>query len=336
MRALGALVLILVGLMTSSASAHQQQRRPVIVITDAGYFSDDSVAILALLQSGQFDVRGIVTTAGNVSAEQSHAALTRLLAETGHADVTLIEGPSMHAHAERWRYYVEHERPTWRRRAYVGAFADLTRAPARQSNQREQGAAAFLVEQARALEGGLTIILLGPATVLAQALSLDPAFGAHIAEVIAMGGAFNVRGNVTEAAEFNIWFDPEALEVVLRAGMRMTIVPLDATGAVRYAKLAPEAGEGASLGFLRAFLASRSGDRRRLAMWDEVVAAMLIEPDLVRSSYQADASVVLDRSADYGRTRADRNGAGSVRVITAVDAKRVEAVLRRTLAGSRG
>lgn len=330
MRALCALVWLVLGIMTSSAAATETSGvRPIVIVTDAGYFSDDSIAILALIQSGRFDVRALITTAGNVTARESRLALERLLREAGRSDIPIVEGPSMAVHAARWRHYSEHERPSWPRSAYVGAFNTRT-APAPHNSDADARAAAFLMEQAAASRGELTIVLLGPATVLAQALAREGAL--PVAGVIAMGGAFDVAGNVTRAAEFNIWFDPEAMEAVLRAGLPFTFVPLDATSAVQYAKLS--GGEPASVGLrhLRSFLDGRGGESRRLPMWDEVVAAMMLDPSLVTQSYRAEVSVDVGRAEHYGRTSSERTEDGAVLIVSDVDAKRVEAVLRATLA----
>ncbi len=318
--------------MTSSAASTQTgAARPIVIVTDAGYFSDDSIAILALVQSGRFDVRALITTAGNVTAHESRVALERLLREAGRSDIPIIEGPSMAVHAARWRHYSEHERPSWRRSAYVGAFNTRTAPVAAHDADADHRAAAFLLEQAAASRGELTIVLLGPATVLAQALARDGAL--PVAGVIAMGGAFDVAGNVTPAAEFNIWFDPEAMEAVLRAGLPFTFVPLDATSAVQYAKLSSGEPASAGLRHLQSFLDGRGGEGRRLPMWDEVVAVMMLDPGLVTESYDAEVSVDTGRAENYGRTTARRTEDGGVRIVSGIDAKRVEAVLRETLAG---
>jgi purine nucleosidase len=74
---------------------------------------------------------------------------------------------------------------------------------------------------------GLTIIAIGPLTNLAAALVADPALAGRLAQVVVMGGAFEVPGNVTPAAEFNFFMDPEAAQIVLESGVRPVLVGLD-------------------------------------------------------------------------------------------------------------
>jgi purine nucleosidase len=90
-------------------------------------------------------------------------------------------------------------------------------------------AAETVVALARAHAERLTLIALGPLTNLALALRLDADALRRIGRVVMMGGAVDVRGNVTPDAEFNIYVDPDAAREVFDAGLRVDVVPLDAT-----------------------------------------------------------------------------------------------------------
>jgi purine nucleosidase len=77
--------------------------------------------------------------------------------------------------------------------------------------------------------GSVTLCTLGPLTNVAMALVKEPAIASGIAEIVMMGGAYFEVGNITPAAEFNIYVDPEAADIVLRAGVPVTMLPLDVT-----------------------------------------------------------------------------------------------------------
>ncbi|HKX01326.1 MAG TPA: nucleoside hydrolase, partial [Methylomirabilota bacterium] len=94
-------------------------------------------------------------------------------------------------------------------------------------------AAETLVALARAHAGRLTLIALGPMTNLALALRLDAEALGSVGRVVWMGGAVDVRGNVTPDAEFNAYVDPDAAREVFEAGLSVDVVPLDATRQTR-------------------------------------------------------------------------------------------------------
>jgi len=88
----------------------------------------------------------------------------------------------------------------------------------------------FIIETIRdAAQGEITICALGPLTNVAMALHRAPDIAPKIAEIILMGGACFAGGNITPAAEFNIYVDPEAADIVMRSGVPITMLPLDVT-----------------------------------------------------------------------------------------------------------
>src|SRR5262249_34229829 len=91
----------------------------------------------------------------------------------------------------------------------------------------------FLVDTLTAAEpGSITLCTLGPLTNVATALVKSPRVARGIREIVMMGGGYFEVGNITPAAEFNIYVDPEAADVVLRSGVKITMVPLDVTHGV--------------------------------------------------------------------------------------------------------
>jgi purine nucleosidase len=93
----------------------------------------------------------------------------------------------------------------------------------------ERSAAQFIIDTVRADPGNVTLVAVGRMTNLALALKADPEIAALVREVVIMGGAFDVNGNVTPAAEANIHGDPEAADVVFTAPWKVTIIGLDVT-----------------------------------------------------------------------------------------------------------
>jgi inosine-uridine nucleoside N-ribohydrolase len=90
-------------------------------------------------------------------------------------------------------------------------------------------AAAFIAERLRESTEPVTMVALGPLTNVAVALTATPDVRDHLARLVVMGGAIRSEGNVTPAAEFNVYADPEAAQIVLRSGVPITLVPLDVT-----------------------------------------------------------------------------------------------------------
>ena len=329
--------------VTPMPNAPSQERRPVIIISDPTDYADDNIAILMLLRSRQIDIRGIITTAGNVCAQRGAIEASRLLRGAGAASIPVVPGFPLAWHQDRRTFYENVERPSWNRRAYVGAFAEgqscdaVGETSASTEPEGTTEAADFLIAQARASENGLTIILIGPATILAEAMRREPELAGLIHRVHAMGGAMTVAGNVTAHAEFNVWFDPEAMEAVLASRVPMTLVPLDTTAAVTYDSL-PRPTEQASdfvATHLAAYLERKGLKGTPVGMWDEVVAAIVIDPTLVETTEALYLSVLTAKDHQYGRTVSSPvavDGASRpVEVVTKVRADGVRELLARLL-----
>ncbi len=101
--------------------------------------------------------------------------------------------------------------------------------PASNLQPIDEDAATMLVRLAHEYDGELTVLAVGPLANLAHALERDPGIATRVREVIVMGGAVYVPGNVGPVAEANIWHDPEAARAVVEAGWPLTLVPLDVT-----------------------------------------------------------------------------------------------------------
>lgn len=184
--------------------------RPVLIDTDTA--SDDAVALIMALRSPEVDVRAITVVAGNVSLEQG-SRNARYTVELCGCEVPVHEGAERPLLREPHTAHWFHGQDGLSDRGYP--------APNRAAASRD--ATAAIVEAAHATEG-LTIVTLGPLTNLALALRADPSIAQRVQRCVVMGGAANVVGNVTPAAEYNIWCDPEAAREVIRSGMNIELV----------------------------------------------------------------------------------------------------------------
>lgn len=192
--------------------------RTLLIDTDPG--QDDALAILlALAFPDRLDLRAITAVAGNVPVAQTTANAIRVCDLAGRPDIAVYQG------ADRPLIFAL-ETAEFVCGPDGLAGADLP-APARAANPGH--AVQALIDIARACPpGGLTVCALGPLTNLALALRLAPDIAGHIDRIVVMGGARDL-GNMTPAAEFNFHVDPHAADIVLGAGVPVTLFGLHVT-----------------------------------------------------------------------------------------------------------
>jgi inosine-uridine nucleoside N-ribohydrolase len=182
----------------------------ILIDCDPGH--DDAIAILLALASPEVELAGVATVSGNQTLEKTTANAIRVLELAGRGDVPVAAGA---------------DRPLVRERfvaAYVHGESGLDGPVLEPPEARpvQQHAAAFLAERV----AGATLIPTGPLTNVALMLALHPE--ARPDRIVLMGGAI-AEGNVTPAAEFNIWADPEAARRVFESGIEITMIGLDVT-----------------------------------------------------------------------------------------------------------
>lgn len=186
--------------------------RPFLIDTDAG--SDDAVAVVMALRQHDVDVRAITTVAGNVPLGQA-LQNARYFVELCAADVPVYAG----ADRPLLREYVSAD---WFHGADgLGDWGD--RYVPRRARAAAGHAVDPIIDLARATDD-LTIVTLGPLTNLALALRKAPDIAERVDRCVIMGGAACTYGNVTPAAEYNIWCDPEAAQIVFRSGLAIEMV----------------------------------------------------------------------------------------------------------------
>jgi purine nucleosidase len=193
--------------------------RKIIIDTDPG--QDDAVAILLALASPQeLDVLGVVAVAGNVGLHHNANNARKIVELSGRTGVPVYAGcarpmrrtlvTAEHVHGDTGLNGPDLPEPTIPLQAQHGVD--------------------YLIETLMNAEPGtITLCTLGPLTNIGMALVKEPRIAERIAEIVMMGGAYFEVGNITPAAEFNIFVDPEAADVVLRCGAPITMLPLDVT-----------------------------------------------------------------------------------------------------------
>ncbi|WP_404863020.1 nucleoside hydrolase [Georhizobium sp. MAB10] len=209
---------------------HSGTTRKIIIDTDPG--QDDAAAILLALASPELDVLGITAVAGNVPLDWTTRNALIICELAGRADVPVYAGA--HAPLKRPLVTAEHVH------GKTGLDGPLLDEPV--GELQDEGAVDFIIRTLLAEETGtVTLCALGPLTNLALALQKAPEIAGRIAEIVLMGGGFFEGGNITPAAEFNIYVDPEAADVVFRAGVPIVMMPLDVTHKVLTTRARTEA-----------------------------------------------------------------------------------------------
>ncbi len=185
--------------------------KPLFLI-DTDTASDDAVALIMALRSPQVRVLAITTVAGNDAVQQSTRNALYTVELCG-ADVPVFMGAEKPLNRA-------HESAHW----FHGrdGLGDHGYPPPRKAPEKQHAAEAIVA----AIESnpGLVLVTLGPLTNVALALHRNPAIAAKVGRCVIMGGAPCCEGNVTPAAEYNIWCDPEAARIVLRSGLPVELV----------------------------------------------------------------------------------------------------------------
>ena len=190
----------------------------IIIDTDPG--QDDALAILLALASPEIEVIGICAVAGNVPLALTEVNARKICELAGKADTKVYAG----AVRPMLRNLVTAE--------YVHGKTGLDGPvlPDPTMPLQKQHAVDFIVETLMTRPAGtVTHCVLGPMTNIALALIKEPRIASRIKRIVAMGGGFFEGGNITPAAEFNIYVDPQAARVVFECGAPITLVPLDCT-----------------------------------------------------------------------------------------------------------
>ena len=265
----------------------------ILIDCDPGH--DDAIALLLALASPEVEVVGVTTVAGNQTLEKTTANAIRVLDLVGRDDVPVAAG----ANAPLLR------------EPFVAAYVhgetglDGPDLPPPQREPVEQHAVDFLAEQVT----GTTLVPIGPLTNVALLLARYPE--ARPDRIVLMGGAIGL-GNVTPAAEFNIWADPEAAARVLASGIDLTLVPLEVTHQALLMdgdaeRLRASGRTGRMVAELYDFFHRFHADTYGFGgspIHDAVAVAHVFRPDLVETKH-CQVAIECDSELNRGRTVVD-------------------------------
>lgn len=292
-------------------------RTRVIIDTDPGIGMpgsdiDDGLAIAYAVRSPRLEVMALTTVVGNVDVGNGVTNAVRLLRRLGRSDIPVVQGAirplvrDMDSVRSAFRRFIEEEEPRDEEPA-LPPTVSMT-------------AAQYLVEQVRKDPGVLTVVGIGPATNLALAVGLDPAFASNVAEIVLMAGsATTYAENVTPVGDFNAFVDPEALAVVLGSGAKVRMVGLDQTARTRFtledAKKLRSSRETCNMwladcaerwiGLLARVFPNRPEHREGCFLHDPLVLASVVEPGIC-SWADAYVEVALGETLTRGLVVADR------------------------------
>ncbi len=311
-------------------------RMPCIIDTDVAI--DDWMAMLFLLGRPQVDVQAITVAAtGEAHARPGVRTVQGLLALVGNRDAAVAVGrstPLLLALVGNRDAAVAVGRSTPLRGQQAFPLAlrwamDVRlflRLPRPLQPAAQQSAAALLAEQITEAPQPMTIVALGPLTNLAEALLAQPALAGRIARIVIMGGAWRVSGNIETLspridnphAEWNIFCDPYAADVVLRCGAPITLVPVDATDQVP----------------LTEELVQRLAAGPTFYLWDPLAAAVAVQPEIVTCE-QRRVAVMQEPGRELGRVVEDAER-GVVDIAVQVDRPAFERAFVACLTGAWG
>jgi inosine-uridine nucleoside N-ribohydrolase len=266
---------------------------PVIIDCDPGH--DDAIALLLALASPEIDLVGVTTVHGNQTLDKTTDNALRILALVGREDVPLAKGADRPL--ERELHVAAH--------VHGESGLDGPDLPPRASEPIDQHAVEFLLERTTP---ETVLVPVGPLTNVALALDR----GLRPARIVLMGGAV-CEGNMTPAAEFNIWADPEAAQRVFHSGIDVTMIGLDVThGALLTPELAERVRRAGRVGAFVAELVDFFKQYHALTYgWDgapihdAVAVAHVIRPGIVGTEF-LNVEVETESELCRGRTVADR------------------------------
>jgi purine nucleosidase len=276
--------------------------RPFLIDTDTA--SDDAVALIMALRNPRIEVLAITTVAGNVDVQQAtrNALYTAQLCDSTVPVFAGAERPLKRTHVSADWFHGR------------DGLGDHGYPPPRRAPERHSAVDAIIdtIES----RPGLVMVTLGPLTNIALALQKKPGIASKVSRCVVMGGAPCCEGNVTPAAEYNIWCDPEAARLVMRSGLPIELVgwhlcrgaavlnPSDIQHVLSFAtpvaKFAIECNSRGQQAFLE-----QSGEHG-ISLPDPVAMAIALDPSVVTSQSEHFVDVETESELTRGMTVVDR------------------------------
>jgi inosine-uridine nucleoside N-ribohydrolase len=319
-------------------------KEKVILDTDMVELFDDGVAMIMLARSEEIDLRGIVTVSGNVWQAEATSYALRQIEIIRQTDIPVYQGSRHPLRAGRYEA-METEQKLFGKLGWMGAF----NRPEPDSylhldpewtpyggypgvKPKEKHGVQFIVDEIKSNPGEITILAIGPLTNIALAIRLYPEITSLIKRIVYMGGAFDVPGNMTPAAEFNWWFDPEAAKISIRAPFaNQLIVGLDVCEKYHFNKKIFDRITAIDTPVTTFFkdkygpVFKKNSDHTRL-VWDTIAAAVVIDPSLITEEEVRWVDVNAQYTLDYGRSLSYKTqgpvGTQKARILFSIDEER--------------
>ena len=303
-------------LLTTSLVCWGQKRKIIIDQDAAGPAGTDQQSILLLIQSPQTEVLGITVVTGDQWLKAEVAHTLRTLELIGRTDIPVVPG------AEYPLVRRKEQTELWEQRygsvGWLGAWTpglyhppdDLGDMPEGKPSTKpaDEDAAHFLIRMVHKFPNEITIYEGGPMTNLALAISIDPGFAGLVKELVFMGASLNPQTADPEfinspRREFNLWFDPEAARVVLRASWKKVVcTTVDVSVKTRMTSELLnriKTSDSPAARYVGTYARLR-GEYNYL--WDELAAAAWLDPSLITKKETRFMDINLDRGAGYGDT----------------------------------
>lgn len=312
-------LMLMCGATFVAAAEETPEKMKVIFDTDNGEFGDDTKALFMMLNSGRFDLLGITTVIGNNWVEASTAYTLRHLELAGRTDIPVYMGmgePLMGDHSP----YLEAGRLTGIVGGNIGymngprpaSYLELPKEPVigyPETKPQDGHAVDFIAEQVKKYPGEVTLICTGAGTNIAMAVKRYPEIVPLVKQVVYMGGAIDVPGNTTSAAEFNWWADPQAIKICLNSDFaRQVIVPKDICMKARitydtYEKIKAAPETYATKLFMEISGPNHEGKPEYTnTLWDEVTVLYLLDDSFVTGAEERYLDIDTTMGMNYGRS----------------------------------
>jgi inosine-uridine nucleoside N-ribohydrolase len=312
----------------------------IIFDTDFNVLNDDGQAFIMLAQlhaQKRIELLGVTLVSGNAWVDQEQVDALKAVERMGvQEQIGVYSGaayPLLHDYATYpqekalfgagWAGAFKQSRPT--------TAAQLVPPPdglATHTQVRPESATQFIIDSVKQHPHEVTLLAVGPLTNIALAIRSAPEIVPLIKRIVYMGGAIDIPGNTTPAAEFNWWFDPEAARIVLRSPIEHVIFPNDVCekvifNAQVYQRIVSK--EGVIPSLYKTVLGSEFANdpHYQSFTWDSLPALYLVHPELVTDSKDMWVDVDTHFGPNYGRSLGYRQdppvGTQKAKVIFGID-----------------
>jgi inosine-uridine nucleoside N-ribohydrolase len=292
-------------------------KQKMIIDTDPGH--DDAMALMLACKSTAFDILAVTTVCGNSTIENTTRNARFILDFLEQKRIPVYSGA---------------EQPLQRPliQAVVHGKSGLDGIDLTNESELTEDAVDRILSLVKASPNEVTIVTLGPLTNIAQAIQKDPETMRLAKEIVSMGGAIDVAGNKNRVAEFNIFVDPEAADIVMRFPIKKTLIPLDACNHVLLQLEDISAIKDARLRnllnkMLTPYIANLEKDAgiRGALMYDPLTVFYLLQPSSCRTVMQ---NVLIETKGDItcGMTVVDKRKVGdglapNVKIVKYIESK---------------